>query len=64
MDSSSRPNPKHLRAGLLMKGLTLAAFAKQHRYSMSTVKAAICGKRNGPKSKAILRRVRITTEAA
>jgi len=66
MDYPSRLNPKHFRAGLLLqgKGRTLAAWTKAHGFSISTVKAALKGQRNGPKSKAVLRAALKVSQAA
>lgn len=66
MDSRSSPNPTaaRRRAALLFKGYTIKAFAQEHGFSVSTVKAAIRGERCGPKSREVLNAIRSAKPAA
>lgn len=57
MESTSRPNPRRLRAKLLIAGHTLTSFAAKHRLSYNTVKAAVHGRRSGIKSQLVLRKI-------
>lgn len=58
MQPSSRPKPNPITARLRLKGYSLTAFAAERGYSLRTVKAAVRGEKNGPKSKAILADIR------
>jgi hypothetical protein len=66
MDSRSSRNPTaaRRRAALLFKGYTVKAFAEEHGFSASTVKAAIRGERHGPVSKIILDAIRSAKPSA
>lgn len=64
MESRSRPNPRRLKAKLILAGHTFESFAVEHGFKRDTVKAAIHGKRRGPVSQAITQKIGGLSHAA
>jgi gp16 family phage-associated protein len=54
-------NPKHLvqqvRAGFILRGTTMSAWARQNGLDPSTVRQALYGTWNGPKGRAVRAKV-------
>lgn len=54
VDTPSDELLKDVRALLVQRGTSLAAFCSQHGFTRQAVTLVITGQRNGPKSKAML----------
>jgi lambda repressor-like predicted transcriptional regulator len=56
VDTPSDDLLKDVRAHLVKRGTSLAAFCKEHGFTRQAVTLAISGQRNGPQSRALLMR--------
>jgi len=56
-DKFSTPNPRELKAGVMLRGDTLSSWAKRHGFPLSTVSMAIHGKRTGPAARRIIEKL-------
>ncbi|MEM0964812.1 MAG: hypothetical protein AAGJ81_01505 [Verrucomicrobiota bacterium] len=45
--SIPKPNPKRIRAALILKGMNVSDFARKHGFPRSTVQDALTGRRGG-----------------
>jgi len=61
MQPTTTTNPKHLvqqvRAGFILRGTTMSAWARQHNLDPSTVRQALYGTWSGPKGRAVRAKV-------
>lgn len=56
VDTPSDDLLKDVRAHLVKRGTSLAAFCKEHGFIRQAVTLAVSGRRNGPQSRALLTR--------